>query len=135
MWFVSSDVYRRAQNKILELELRVESLQRLLDEVDDDRNRWRVIAERSADQVKGLFETLVTLKRDGFNPPPTNAPPPPQHEFPSVVEDMISRRAGDDPVLMTKLMRLAASRLESGATPEDVAAEIKKGSNINPFLL
>lgn len=149
MWFVSGRKYKEAKQRILDLEIKLDGAERHIHVVEEQRELyagWLRKAEEQANNLlamhrdqetkyQALLADMLSMKRDGFNPTPQNAPIPPRQEFPPGIEEVLALRAGNDPALLSRLMRLAATRLAAGDSAEAVAEEIKKGSNINPFLL
>jgi hypothetical protein len=85
-------------------------------------------------QLGSAYDTILTLRREGFDPPRPQDPASVQKPdaLPSEVRKAIESVASPGEALWGQLMRTAGDMLANETSPKDVAAVIRRGSSMNP---
>ena len=88
---------------------------------------------RRSDQY---YQDIVQLRRDGFNPPPPEYDAPPSVPLAEPIVEALAQRAQPGSDLWRSMSTQAATLLEAGRKPEEIAEAILRGEpDVDAFLL
>lgn len=79
---------------------------------------------------------MLALRREGFDPPPAPAPvlpSTPAEELDAEIRRALETVADPGDPLWLSLVADARADLAAGASPEEIAEGIRRGSSLNPF--
>lgn len=90
---------------------------------------WREMAQSLLTRLEKLVDDLVTLKREGFVPPPVTGSVEVEG-VPEVLQDAIDQRAPAGSDLARSLRSFARMGMRAGRSPEEMAEEILRGEPV-----